>query len=337
MGQKIKIILCLIFSILCVFGEPTGEHPTSVQEEAPRRLTYSDAVILGLVEGLTEFLPISSTGHLILTNSILGLDTEEAITDSEGNAILVPDGASELRPYTTREAAYAFVIVIQAGAIAAVLILYRKTLLSIPLGFLGKNETGKKLGLNLLSAFLPAAVIGLALNDRIESVLGHNVYAVGAALVAGAVAILLVEHWRQRRSTKRDITEEGPQLHELSMRQCILIGLFQCVAMWPGTSRSMATIIGGYLVGLSPKRAAEFSFLLGFITLSAASGYKLVFDGSDMLSAFSFGPVFVGCIVASASAAIAVKWLVGYLGQHGLGVFAWYRIAIAIAVFLFLG
>ncbi len=148
--------------------------------------------------------------------------------------------------------------------------------------------------------------------------------------------MLIVERWRKRGQSGNVDPDDGPELHELSLRQSLTIGFIQCLAMWPGTSRSMATIVGGYLMGLSPKRAAEFSFLLGLITLSAASGYKLVGDGEQMLAALDLGPVLVGCLVAFVSAALAVKWLVGYLSKHGLALFAWYRIALAIAVFVFL-
>jgi undecaprenyl-diphosphatase len=127
--------------------------------------------------------------------------------------------------------------------------------------------------------------------------------------------------------------EDGPGLAQLTVGKSVMIGFFQCFAMWPGTSRSMATIVGGYIAGLSPAHAAEFSFLLGLITLSAASAYKCLTDGSEMLAALNIGPVLVGCIVAFISAALAVKWLVGYLSKHGLALFAWYRIALAIAIF----
>ena len=286
-----RIIICLTLTAhCCSFAEGINTNEIPSENPAISNLSYTDAAILGLVEGITEFLPVSSTGHLILTNSALGLDGREHITDSDGNPILVKDGdTDDLRPYTIGEAAYAFVIVIQAGAIAAVVILYWKTLLSILLGCLGKNDTGRKLGINLICAFLPAAFIGLALNDWIESTLGNNIHAVAGALIVGAAVMLIVERWRKHGKKKPIDPEDGPELHELSIRQCVMIGLFQCVAMWPGTSRSMATIVGGYLAGLSPKHAAEFSFLLGFITLSAASGYKMVFDGSDMLAAFSIG------------------------------------------------
>ncbi|MGZ0708593.1 undecaprenyl-diphosphate phosphatase [Coraliomargarita sp. W4R53] len=301
-------------------------------------LSYTDAVILGIVEGITEYLPVSSTGHLILTNAMLGLDANTPMRDSNGDLILVQDdGVAGTRPYTIGEAAYAYVIVIQAGAIAAVILLYWQTIFKILMGCLGKDPQGRKLAINLVCAFIPAAVIGLLLNDWIEATLGDNVRAVAGALVVGAVVMLIVEKWRKHGKKNAITPDDGPSIHELSIRQSVMIGLFQCLAMWPGTSRSMATIVGGYLAGLSPKHAAEFSFLLGLITLSAASGYKIVSDGANMVSALDIGPVLIGCLVAFASSALAVKWLVTYLSKHGLALFAWYRIALAIAVFLVLG
>lgn len=309
----------------------------SPPETATAGLGYRDAAILGLVEGITEFLPVSSTGHLILTNRLLGLDGAQPVADRSGQPILVEGPTpGTMRPYTIGEAAYAYVIIIQAGAIAAVVLLYWRSILDILLGCLGRSRTGRKLAINLIVAFIPAAVIGLLLDDLIEARLGNNTQAVAAALVVGGLVMLVVESWRKRKQRLGADTEAGPELHELSLRQCACIGLIQCLAMWPGTSRSMATIVGGYLAGLSPKRAAEFSFLLGLITLSAASGYKLVFDGRQMVAALEPGPVLLGGIVAFISAALAVKWLIGFLSRHGLAPFAWYRFALAVPVLLFL-
>lgn len=145
--------------------------------------------------------------------------------------------------------------------------------------------------------------------------------------------MLIVERWRHHGNRSAVSPQDGTGLAELTVGKSVMIGLFQCFAMWPGTSRSMATIVGGYIAGLSPAHAAEFSFLLGLITLSAASCYKFLTDGSEMLAALNIGPVLVGCIVAFISAALAVKWLVSYLSKHGLALFAWYRIALAIAIF----
>lgn len=299
-------------------------------------LSSTDAIILGLVEGLTEYLPVSSTGHLILANAWLGLDGDTPVSDKDGKPIVIEEDGVE-RLYTIGEAAYAYVIVIQAGAIFAVVLLYRRTILKILLGCLGKDPAGRRLAINLIAAFIPAAVLGLLLNDWIEATLGNNTLAVAGALIVGAFVMLIVERWRHHGKKGAIPAEDGPGLDELTIGKSVMIGFFQCFAMWPGTSRSMATIVGGYIAGLSPAHAAEFSFLLGLITLSAASGYKFVSDGAQMLSALHIGPVLLGCAVAFISAALAVKWLVGYLSQHGLALFAWYRIALAIAVFAIVG
>ena len=328
----------LILALYLMIGSLA--HGTESSIAAPQQglsssegLSYSDAVILGLVEGLTEYLPVSSTGHLIIANALLGLDGDAPMTDQNGEPILVDDDTGKLRPYTIGDAAYAYVIVIQAGAIVAVVLLYWRTILTLILGCLGKDRKGLKLAINLIAAFIPAAVLGLLLNDLIESALGNNTFAVASALIVGAFVMLIVERWRQHGNKGAVPPEDGPDLTELTVGKSVMIGFCQCFAMWPGTSRSMATIVGGYLAGLSPAHAAEFSFLLGLITLSAASAYKFLTDGSEMLAALNIGPVLVGCIVAFVAAALAVKWLVGYLSKHGLAVFAWYRIALAIAIF----
>jgi undecaprenyl-diphosphatase len=311
------------------------KHPDEGVETA--NLSYVHAAILGIVEGITEYLPISSTGHLILTNALLDLDDNTPALDTKGEWILVQENLEPPRPYTVGEAAYAYVIVIQAGAIAAVIMLYWQTILQILLGCIGKNPQGRKLAINLICAFMPAAIVGLLLDDWIEAKLGNNIRAVTSALIVGAVVMLIVEKWRKRGQKSALGPEDGPEIHDLSIRQSVMIGFFQCLAMWPGTSRSMATIVGGYLAGLSARNAAKFSFLLGLITLSAASGYKMVTDGSQMIRALEFGPVIVGCLVAFISAALAVRWLVSYLSRHGLALFAWYRIILAIVVLIVLG
>lgn len=333
--QRILSLLIFCF-ITCSTSVQAEVSPINPAEEESRKLTYLDATILGLVEGITEYLPVSSTGHLILTNAALGLDADTPVYNKAGEAILVEDEVGQMRAYTIGDAAYAYVIVIQAGAIVAIVLIYWKRILDICKGMLGQSDSGRKLGINLIAAFIPAAVIGLLLNDLIEAFLGDNVVAVSGALILGAIAMLWVEKWRKNKQNKQVTETTGPDLHEIPVSKAVLIGIFQCIAMWPGTSRSMATIIGGYIVGFSPPKAAEFSFLLGLITLTAASAYTVLKDGSNMIQALSVGPVLVGCVVAFVSAALAVRWLVGYLSKHGLALFAWYRIALAIAVLLLL-
>lgn len=331
----------LLTTFFVLIGPLHADSPReTVDTEVPltevtnvKNLTYTDALILGLVEGITEYLPVSSTGHLILANAFLGLDGDAPMLDRDGHPITVLNDEGVERPYTIGEATYAYTIVIQAGAIVAVVYLYWQSIMGILLGCLGRNSSGRKLAINLIAAFIPAAAIGLLLDDWIESKLGDNIAAVAGALIVGGIVMLIVERWRKHGKREAISADDGPELHELSLGKAIMIGFFQCFAMWPGTSRSMATIVGGYIAGLSPARAAEFSFLLGLITLTAASGYKFVSDGGNMLAALQVGPVLVGCLVAFISATLAVKWLVGYLSKHGLALFAWYRIAFAIVVF----
>lgn len=336
--RKALPLLLFLGALLLPAAGAAGAAPNGPNDDktgsgaAKTTLRYTDALILGVVEGITEYLPVSSTGHLILTNALLGLDGGAAVRGTDGKTVPVPDGGGGTRPYTIGEAAYAYVIVIQAGAILAVVLLYRSTLFRIVLGCLGRDPAGRKLAGNLIVAFLPAAVLGLLLDAWIERWLGDNIPAVAGALIVGAFVMLGVERWRKRRRAEDGPATAGPELHEITARQSLFIGFVQCFAMWPGTSRSMATIVGGYLVGFSPARAAEFSFLLGLITLSAASGYKFVTDGALMVEALRPGPVLVGGFVAFVSAALAVKWLVGFLARHGLALFAWYRIGLALLV-----
>lgn len=289
---------------------------------AKNDISYSDSVVLGLVEGLTEYLPVSSTGHLILANSFLGLDDEEPLVDANGDAIL----NKNFEPLTLKAAADAYAIVIQLGAIFAVAIIYWESLLKMLFGLIGKNPEGLRLLRNLIAAFLPAAIVGLLAHDFIERVL-FGVVPVIAALFFGAILMVVV----QRRFDKANAfaCTRFTKLSDMKVRSALLVGILQCIAMWPGTSRSMMTIIGGYAAGLKPADSAKFSFLLGLITLSAASLFKIVKDGDAVLRAISVGPLCLGMFVAFVAAAVSVKWFVGFLTRRGLVPFAYYRILLA--------
>jgi undecaprenyl-diphosphatase len=200
---------------------------------------------------------------------------------------------------------------------------------------IGRDKDGLALALRIIVAFLPAAVLGVLLNDTIEALL-FNTPSVLTALALGGVFMIALDakRLRQHRNPATDAsTDLGPDLHEISMAKAVAIGLLQCVAMVPGTSRSMMTIAGGVLVGLHPRRAAEFSFLLGLPTLGGAcvfSLYKtLTGDGPNMFEVIGWTPIAIGLLVATVSAAFAVRWLVGFLNRHGLALFGWYRIALA--------
>jgi undecaprenyl-diphosphatase len=286
-------------------------------------LSIADATVLGVVEGVTEYLPVSSTGHLIIANHALGLESDLPLKGKDGKELwfIKPSAKHpEGEPLTLKLAADTFTVVIQFGAIAAVALLYWRQIRSMILGLFGRDPDGFRLLRNLLIAFLPAAVVGLALHKWIDA--HFSVPVVIAAQIVGAIVILWAESYRRRHAPSETVAE-------LSPRQALNIGLLQCFALWPGMSRSMTTIVGGYLAGLDPRRSAEFSFLLGFVTLTAATVFKSYKSGAAMIEVFGWSHVILGCVVATVTAALAVKFLVGWLSRHGMAVFAYYRLAFA--------
>lgn len=312
----------------------TSASETRPGEGAPLR--YLDATVLGLVEGITEFLPVSSTGHLVLANEVLDLDREVQARDRNGQPLWAepPDAAtgSAGTPFTVKMAADVYTVAIQVGAIAAVTVLYWRALWSIVLGMLGRDRAGLRLLRNLLIAFFPAVLIGLALEDFIDRL--FSVRAVAAALAVGAVVMFAADRWKRQSLARQGASAPDPQPSDLTVLQAASIGLMQCFALWPGMSRSMVTIVGGYVAGLRPARAAEFSFLLGLPTLAGAAAYKMMGSGGPVVAAFGTGPLLWGCLVAAVSAALAVRWLVFYLNRHGMTAFAIYRIVLAGLVLL---
>lgn len=299
-----------------------------VRADAPAaELSAGDAIILGVIEGVTEFLPISSTGHLIIATRLLHLESETPLLDHQGEPLWYkkpspknPDG----EPLTLKLAADSYTVIIQIGAIAAVALLYWSQFTAMLRGLVGRDPAGLRLLINVMVAFLPAAVLGFLAHDWIDAHL-FSVGAVIIAQVAGALLMFYAEAWRKRRST----APTSQPLSDLTLAKAATIGALQCAAMWPGTSRSMMTIVGGYFVGLDPRRSAEFSFLLGFVTLSAASLYKGYKSGGAMIQVFGWSNVLLGGVVAAVTAAICVRFLVHWLTRHGLGIFAWYRLAVA--------
>ena len=331
------MLFLLLFPMSILRGElETKEPAVGTPPPATRQFSYADGILLGLVEGFTEFLPVSSTGHLILTSHFLGLDSNTPIKNDAGDFVMARDRDGTKVPLTLARATYAYSIIIQFGAILAVVFIYWHRISSMIIGLSGKDPNGLRLLRNLIVSFLPAAVIGLLLEDFIESFL-FGLYPVAIALFAGSIFIWLVAHAHAkkhpRENSKEDMKEE-PDLNTLSIKQCLIIGFLQCIALWPGTSRSMMTIVGGYLVGLSPARAAEYSFLLGLLTLSSASAYKGLTVGPPIIQALNTGPALLGILVATVSAAFAVTSLVRFLNKYGLSPFAWYRIGLSILILL---
>ncbi len=278
------------------------------------------SIVLGLVEGITEYLPVSSTGHLIIAGDLMKLDRPE-----------------------TKQSLDAFLVVIQGGAILAVLGLYFPRFLQMLRGLLGKDRDGLRLFINIVIAFLPAAIIGFRTHDWIEEHL-FNAWPVIGAQIVGGVYMIGVEMLRRARAMRAGGVEGAPtsgkDITQMTPIDALKIGLLQVLAMWPGTSRSMMTITGGYFAGLRPAAAAEFSFLLGMPTLLAATGLALAKDlwkshknhTPNMFESLGVVPIAVGIAVAAVSAAIAVKWLVGFLNRHGLVPFGIYRIVFGLAL-----
>lgn len=328
--SRIQQILFLFAAASHTCSADTLQHHFQAEEVQKNDIVYSDAAILGVVEGLTEYLPVSSTGHLIICNALLGLNSELPLQSQEGQ----PIESKEMGTYTLADAAFAYSIVIQIGAIAAILVLYRKDLIEMALACCGKSKRGRRLMANLMIAFLPAAVLGLLLDKHIEYYLGNNLNAICGALILGALVMLWVER-RRKLNCGNHKNGSSLKIESLTLKKAFYIGCLQCLAMWPGTSRSMATITGGYLVGLQPAAAAKFSFLLGLITLSAASGYKILTDGPFLLSGLELGPIISGILIAFMTSLIAVKWFVTYITNHGMALFAWYRIFLACTILFY--
>lgn len=266
-------------------------------------LTPIKAIILGAVEGITEFLPISSTGHLLVTQRLLGLGT------GPGKA-----------------AADTYAIAIQLGAILAVVALYRHRISELANGVIGRDATGRQLLTRLIVAFVPAAAIGVAFGDSIK----QHLFGPWPIVVAWAAGGAFLLWWRPRYGTTA--------IEKLTIRHAAIIGCAQILALLPGTSRSLVTIVAALALGLSMSAAVEFSFLLGLATLTAATALDLAKDGNTLLNDYGWRTPLLGALIAFLTAMAAVRWLVTYLRTEPLTIFGWYRLlAAAVTVGLILG
>ncbi len=270
-------------------------------------LTIIEAVILGLVEGLTEYLPVSSTGHLLVTNELLGLNDTQASEDAINT----------------------YAICIQVGAIIAVLFLYWERIRQMIDGLLGRSEEGRRILIAVIIAFVFTAIIGLSGESFVKENL-FGVAPIAGAWIVGGIGILVLSRtgWFDR-TTK--------ELGSLTWQNAVVIGLIQAIAMWPGVSRSMITIFAAVLVGLSLRAAVEFSFLLGLLTLTAATVWEGLRGGEELVETFGITTPLIGLVVAFVSAVASVKWMVSWLNDKGFEVFGWYRVAIGILAFILLG
>lgn len=306
-------------ALLALAAATLAAGETSVSAEQTRAdFTYGRAVVTGTVEGVTEFLPVSSTGHMIISDRLMKVPNDEntvvaGVTDRKGRAVSQARVADD------------YIVIIQIGAIAAVLVVFFGRVRGVLAGLVRGDAAALRLSASLLLAFLPAAVMGLLFKDAIAAVLFH-VEVVACALIGGGLLILITEQYLPHREAS------GDEVAAITPRQALIVGVCQCVALVPGTSRSLATILGGRVAGLSNAAATEFSFLVGLITLSAASVYKMWSLGPALRQVYPAGPAGLGLLLAAVTAFIAVKWMVGFVSRRGLGPFAWYRIALGAAI-----
>ncbi|MXP29354.1 undecaprenyl-diphosphate phosphatase [Porphyrobacter algicida] len=261
------------------------------------------AILLGIVEGVTEFLPVSSTGHLILASELFGYDAK------------------------TWEV---FNIVIQLGAILAVVVLYWRTIWAVVTGLFSRDPTSLRFVLNILVAFIPAAVLGVLLKSQIDALL-ESPYPVGFALVLGGVAILVIEKY----------AKPGPPtgIGQIPVRTAFGIGVIQCLAMIPGVSRSGATIMGALAMGVERRAAAEFSFFLAIPTMIGATVLQMWDHRTELASGsltVGWGLIGIGFVVAFVVALAVIRAFVTYISRHGFSPFAWYRIVIGTAAVVWL-
>ena len=322
MALRISMVLLLGLCLLCFCVETSMADSISEaqkgKDEKHTAMTLGQAVVLGLVEGVTEYLPVSSTGHLLLAQRAMGIGVSSS-------------GDSRERRQA-KQAADAYAICIQAGAILAVLGLYVRRVKQMIMGLAGRDPAGLRMAVNILAGFIPAALLGVIFADLIKTYL-FGPWPVVLAWFVGGVAILMVA-WRRKARGYEPGT--GKPLNALTWQLALLIGIAQCIAMWPGVSRSLVTIVGGVLIGLSLPAAVEFSFLLGVVTLGAATCYDGFRHGQSMLETFDLLPLSVGLVVAFISAVIAVKWMVAYLTRHGLEIFGYYRVILAVVAAILL-
>jgi undecaprenyl-diphosphatase len=265
-------------------------------------MTVFDAIVLGIVQALTEFLPVSSTGHLILASKAMGLAKSEALD--------------------------AFEVVVQSASVLAVIWYYRRKLLQIVQGLLRRDSDAVQLTLALFAGFLPSAVVGLTFGKLIKQKL-FGVGPVAGALIVGGIAMIVLERVLRRRPPVSFTADTLP-----APSTGLKIGFFQCCALWPGTSRSMSTIFGGRICGLSAARAAEFSFLLSIPTLLGATAHDLLKHGSALATGLGAAPMAAGWLTAFVVSLGVIHAFLGFVRHYSLEVFGWYRILIGIAVLL---
>jgi len=263
-------------------------------------------IILGVVEGLTEYLPVSSTGHLILATELLGFQADKWAL---------------------------FNVAIQPGAILAIVVLYWRTFRDVLVGLFQRDKTALRFIRNLLIAFLPAVILGVALGEIIDALL-ENAIVVGWALIIGGVAIIVIERL-VKVAPAPEVERPEQMVAGVSLRQSVMIGLVQCLAIIPGVSRSGATIMGAVALGIDRKTAADFSFFLAVPTLAGATVLQLA-KHHDQIEPGMIGNILIGALVSFVVAVVVVKLFVAFVQRHGFTPFGWYRIVAGAAALVWL-
>jgi undecaprenyl-diphosphatase len=309
------LLLLTLWAPLSVVAATTTLPQEVSAEEARAQFTTTRVIVTGVVEGVTEFLPVSSTGHMIISDHLLGVDNDErkvvrGVVDRKG------------RPIHLNRVADDYIVIIQFGAILAVLVVFFARLRQLVVGLVRLDPAALALTQSIAIAFLPAAVLGYLGKDFIP----FSIEIVAMALIGGGLVILVAERYLPKHPAVPD------EVLRLSWKQSLTIGLCQCLALIPGTSRSLATILGGRWAGLSAAAATEFSFLVGLAILSAASLYKLYALGPAVSQVYPLGSAGLGLVIAAVAAFLSVKWMVGFIMRRGMGPFAWYRIALGGAI-----
>ncbi|MDR2720830.1 MAG: undecaprenyl-diphosphate phosphatase [Puniceicoccales bacterium] len=296
----VKKILAILICLKCVTFCAASNYE--------QRYNHATAIILGITQGITEFLPISSTGHMILVDKLLN--------DEFGSDNL-----------TTRSRAMnSYFTIIQCGSILAIILVFYRRILSIFAAFCGRNLEGLQLVKNLLVSLLPAIVVGLFFDGILQKLL-YNPTSIACALIIGAALIFTFEK-------KYSHVQNFLNINELRTFSAFKIGLWQCLAMIPGTSRSMATILGGYSCKLKRQDAAEYSFLLGLATLFLATVFKLIKDHEAIFDCFTLPTFFTGIFTAFIFSILTIKIFLSFLATNGMRPFAWYRILLGILILL---
>ncbi|MDR1254460.1 MAG: undecaprenyl-diphosphate phosphatase [Puniceicoccales bacterium] len=283
-----------------------------VKVNAAAPLDIGHACALGLTQGITEFLPVSSTGHMILVNELF----LKSGTDYLGKVL-----------NSTQLALNHYMVCIQLGTLGVLLLFYRREIRKMLAGLMGKNNEGLRLAFHVAIAFVPVGLLGFIGGDWIQMHL-YNRSCVLAAVFVGGIFIFFVENYRKRQQVRWT-------LDNMPIRVALGIGLFQLMALWPGFSRSLATIVGGVVLGMSLVQSIHFSFLLGLLTSTVATGYKFLKSGSEMLQQLDVVSMLTGIVVAFVVGMVTIHAFFGYLKKKGLGIFGYYRLGLTVIFTIF--